>query len=64
MRWEVKDLEFCSNVTTEYIKLKLDKSLTHPSLSFPICNMEQTVLVICNLGTVRKCYRAYGTNEL
>lgn len=61
MRWEVKGLEFCSNVTTEYIKLKLDKSLTHPSLSFPICNMEQTVLVIYNIGP---CYRAYGTNEL
>lgn len=64
MRWEVEALEFCSNVTTEYIKLKLHKSLTHPSLSFPMCNMEQTVLVICNLGTVRKYYTAYGTNEL
>lgn len=55
MGWEVEDLEFSSGFPTEFTKLKMNKSLSRPSLSFPICNMEQIVLAIwCPRNVMRK----------
>lgn len=58
MGWEVEDVEFSSSLTTEYMKLKLNKSLARPSLSFPICNMEQLVLAILCPRNIMKKYNS------